>query len=123
MKIVDFAGQGEIFDAEIFRNDVDGLGAMLRIVLQSFQARFDKSEDFGRIVFDLLFRRADAARRISGEIISRVREPAETFTVENQLAGGLRKQAAMSPVLSAVANSSGVPMTMEVTSLFGVTPC
>src|SRR5258705_503274 len=29
----------------------------------------------------------------------------------------------MSPVLSAVANSSGVPITIEVTSLFGVSPC
>ena len=79
MKIVNFAGQGEIFDTQIFRDDVDGLRTMLRIVLQSFQARFDEGEDFRRIVFDLLFRRADAARWITGEIISRVREPAETF--------------------------------------------
>ena len=86
MKIVNFAGQGEIFDAQIFRDDVDGLGAMLRIVLQSFQTCFDEGEDFRRIVFDLFFRRADASRRITGEIISRVREPAETFTVKNHLA-------------------------------------
>src|SRR4029453_4578673 len=35
MKIVDFAGQGEIFDAEILGNDVDRFRAMLRVVLQA----------------------------------------------------------------------------------------
>ena len=45
-------------------------GAMLQIVLQSFQTGFDEGEDFGQIVFDLFFRRADAARTITGEIIS-----------------------------------------------------
>ena len=58
---------------------------MLRVVLQPLQAGSDESENFGRIVFNLFFRRADTARRITRKVISRVREPAVTFTEKNEL--------------------------------------
>ncbi len=64
----------------------DRLGAMLRVILQSFQAGSDEGENFGRIVFDLFFRGADTARRITGQIIARVSEPAESFAIKNKLA-------------------------------------
>src|SRR5687768_15145431 len=59
---------------------------MLRIILQSFQARSHEGKNFRRIVFDLFFGSADAAGGITGQIVTGVSEPAESFAIENKLA-------------------------------------
>src|SRR5215831_92447 len=53
MTVINLSGQRGILDAKILRNVVNGLCAILRIVLKSFEAGSDKGKDFERIGFDL----------------------------------------------------------------------
>ena len=49
MEVVNLSGQGRVLDTEILRNVVNGLCAILRIVLESLKTSSDKGEDFGWI--------------------------------------------------------------------------
>src|ERR1043166_3807540 len=84
MDVVSLSGQRGIFDAEVFGNIFNRLGAVLYIVLKSSDTGAHKSEDFARTILNLFFGCADTAGRVAGQVIARVSKLSKTFAMKNQ---------------------------------------
>ena len=85
MEVVNLRGQGTVLDTEILRNVINGLCAILRIVLKSLETRSDKGEDFGWIGSDLFLCCPDSPRRITVQVVARIGELTIAFAIEDQL--------------------------------------